>query len=74
MARLQRGEAFLLGIADKRGKADDFSQLLYAAEVGASLLRRGRTPLQRRLEMLMQKQDEIHLAAGIVLEKGGDGQ
>lgn len=70
-ARFQRGEAFLLGIVDKK---DDFSQLLYAAEIGASLLRRGRTPLQRRLEMLMQKQDEIHLAAGIVLEKGGDGQ
>lgn len=70
-AGLNRGEAFLLGIMDKK---DDFSQILYAAEVTASLLRRGRTPLQRRLEMLMQKQDEIHLAAGIVLEKGGDGQ
>ena len=71
MARLKRGEAFLLGIVDKK---DDFSQLLYAAEVGASMLRRGRTPLQRRLEMLMQKQDGIRLAAGIILEKGGDGQ
>lgn len=71
MARLQRGEAFLLGIVDKK---DDFSQLLYAAEVGASLLRRGRAPLQRRLEMLMQKQDGIRLAAGIILGKGGDGQ
>lgn len=70
MARLQRGEAFLLGIVDKK---DDFSQLLYAAEVTASLLRRGRTPLQRRLEMLMQKQDGIRLAAGIILGKGGDG-
>lgn len=70
-AGLNRGEAFLLGIVDKK---DDFSQLLYAAEVTASLLRRGRTPLQKRLEMLVQKQDEIHLAAGIVLEKGGDGQ
>lgn len=71
MARLKRGEAFLLGIVDKK---DDFSQLLYAAEVTASLLRRGRTPLQRRLEMLMQKQDGIRLAAGIILGKGGDGQ
>ena len=74
MARLNRGEAFLLGIVDKKDKKDDFSQLLYAAEVTASLLRRGRTPLQRRLEMLMQKQDGIRLAAGIILGKGGDGQ
>lgn len=70
-AGLNRGEAFLLGIVDKK---DDFSQLLYAAEVTASLLRRGRTPLQRRLEMLMQKQDGIRLAAGIILGKGGDEQ
>lgn len=73
-AGLNRGEAFLLGIVDKKDKKDDFSQLLYAAEVTASLLRRGRTPLQRRLEMLMQKQDGIRLAAGIILGKGGDGQ
>ena len=76
-AGLNREEAFLLGIVDKKDKKDkkdDFSQLLYAAEVTASLLRRGRAPLQRRLEMLMQKQDGIRLAVGIILGKGGDEQ